>query len=497
MANFINSMKEATNFKYTENGSLAHKSTLVKLYDMFAFCGAYRTRSDEDCITLFKSAYEEDALHALKCLFYCRDIRGGQGERRFFRVCVRWLANAHPADVKANLANIAEYGRWDDFYALAGTKVEKDAFAFLKKQLALDIQSKTPSLLAKWLKSENTSSAESRALAKMTRQYFNLTPRQYRKILSGLRAKINVLETLMSANRWDEIEFDKIPSKAGFIYKNAFARRDIIKAKYEAFAKDENTKVNASTLYPYEVVHKATDKDGFWGYNFTKLSDVDRAMINKYWDNLSDYFNNATFNGIAVVDTSGSMAGYEASAPINVAISLGMYCAMKAKGPFANHFISFSRNPRLIEIEGVDFVDKVRRIYKQDLCENTNLEATFDLILSVAKRYNMSQEDLPQNIIIISDMEIDSARGWEYRGSVDTVMETARRKFYAAGYTMPHLIYWNVQARQNTILDNGENVSYVSGMSPSIFEQIMSGKTGVDLMLDKLDSKRYEAVKLG
>ena len=299
----------------------------------------------------------------------------------------------------------------------------------------------------------------------------------------------------MSENRWDEIEFDKIPSKAGFIYKNAFARRDIIKARYEAFAKDTNTKVNAKALYPYEVVREA---------HTGARDETDRAMVNKYWDNLADYFNNAEFNGIAVVDTSGSMCWtYDSTVqPIDVAISLGLYCAEKAKGPFAGHYISFASRPQLIETDGIDFVDKVRRIYRTNLCDNTNIEATFDLILETAFLNNLSQDELPQNIIIISDMEFDAARrpGWG-GGSTwnfldqDTLMENIANRWASYGYKMPHLIFWNVNARQNNIpmLGNGP-ISFVSGFSPSTFEVIMSGKTGYDLMLEKLDSERYASI---
>ena len=209
-----------------------------------------------------------------------------------------------------------EYRRWDDLYCLVDTALETEMFAFLKEQLALDIQSKTPSLLAKWLKSENTTSADSRALASRTRKAFGMTAKQYRKTLSMLRSKINIVEKLMSENRWDEIEFDKIPSRAGLIYKNAFARHDIERIKanptvqsYETFIKDETTTVNAKTLYPYECVDKAFKamRSG-WGYGSgVALDNVDRLAVNKYWANLEDYFKDSVFNGMAIVDTSGSM----------------------------------------------------------------------------------------------------------------------------------------------------------------------------------------------
>lgn len=503
MSNFLNGLQSATNYTLTENGGITHKTTKSDLLDMFAMGGAMRNRPDEDVILMFRKAFAENPVYALKCLFYIRDVRGGQGERRFFRVVLKDLASQDAEAVKRNLTNVAEYGRWDDLYSLVGTPLEADAFGLMKAQLALDVQCKTPSLLAKWLKSENTSSQKSRLLGYKTRRAFGMTAKQYRKTLSILRSRINIVEKLMSENRWDEIEFDKIPSRAGMIYKNAFARRDIIKAKYEAFAKSETTKVNAKTLYPYECVSQVANHIS-WYTDRMALSDVDRAMINKYWDNLADYFNGASFNALAVVDTSGSMTGSQAAAPINVAISLGLYCAEKAKGPFAGHYVSFSSRPQLIATEGVDFCDKVARIYRTNLCENTNIEATFDLLLRTAIDNHCTQDDLPQNLIIISDMEFDAAVGsWGYRarsgvntGNVETVLEGIARKWQEHGYQMPHLIFWNVDARQNNIpmLGNGP-ISYVSGFSPSIFETIMSGKTGYDLMMEKLNSERYAAVK--
>ena len=498
MNKFLNGLTDATNFRYTENGSLTHCSTKSALLDLFAMGAAYRTRSDEDCILLFKNAFAENPVYALKCLFYIRDCRGGQGERRFWRVCMKWLANQNSDAAGRNIKNIPLFGRWDDLYVFVGTPFEDAAFEIMKEQLALDVQCKTPSLLAKWLKSENTSSKESRKLANRTREYLGMTHKQYRKTLSILRERINVLERLMSAGKWDEIEFDKIPSRAGMIYKNAFARHDLERAKsekevqtYADFAKDETKTVNAKTLYPYECINEAKK------CYYRDLDDPIRLVTNKSWDNLADYFENASFNGLAVVDTSASMTWHGPVYPIDVATSLGIYCAEKAQGPFAGHYISFSRNPRLIKVEGVDFVDKVRRIREADLCENTNIEGVFDLLLNTAIMNNCKQEDLPENIIIISDQEFDSARGYYGRGSnAETLMEGIARKWQAHGYEMPKLIYWNVQARQNNIpQDLGCGlVSYVSGMSPSIFETIMTGKTGYDLMMEKLNSERYACI---
>ena len=491
MNTFMHNLENTTNYGYTENGAVKHNSTNSAVYDMFAFMGAYRKRRDEDCILLFKNAFEEDPLLALKCLFYGRDCRGGLGERRFFRVCLRWLAEYNPKVVRRNLEHIPFFGRWDDLYILMDTPVEKDVFELIKNQLILDMQDCMKnenigiSLLGKWLKSENASSAETKKLAKKTREALGMTARDYRKMLSRLRERIKVLEKLMSANRWEEIDFSKIPSKAGLIYRNAFARRDIIAERYTAFARDKKTKVNAATLYPYEVVKKALELRH--SYN---LSNTDRLMVNKYWENLPDYLEGKDCKMMCVVDTSGSMVG----TPMNVAISLGMYCAERLSGPFSNLYISFSRRPQLVKVEGIDFVDKVSRIYRTNLCENTNLNAVFDLLLNVALDKNTRKEDIPETIVVISDMEIDCGSNWMSK-KAETEMEKMRTKWAAYGMTMPRLIYWNVDARHNTILDSGPNVTFVSGASPVIFKSVLTGKNGYDLMLEAITADRYNVIK--
>lgn len=517
MNKFSAGLKDATNFTYTENGAITHKSTGADLLDMFAMGAAMRARSDEDCIVMFQKAYHENPVYALKCLFYLRDVRGGQGERRFFRVCMKWLAKVDTDVARRNLKYVAEYGRWDDLYLFVGTPLEKDAFSFMKDQLALDVTCETPSLLAKWLKSENTSSMKSRELANKTRIAFGMNHKQYRKTLSTLRERINIVERLMSENRWDEIEFDKIPSRAGMIYKNAFARHDIERMKknpsvqsYADFAKDDTKKVNAKALYPYECVAEAFKVMSGSNFGYRRQVDLDdttRLMVNKYWDNLADYFNGASFNGMAIVDTSGSMCGASADAPINVAISLGMYCAQKAKGPFHNQFMTFSSNPTFVEVDGVDFCDKVCRMARADWGGSTNVEAAFDLMLKTAIENNCTQEDLPKDLIVISDMEFNSCvtsgpastDRWGYVYNTNrpnaTLFEKMKAKWRSYGYEMPRLTFWNVQARQNNIpmRDDG-NVRYVSGMSPVIFEQVMKDLTAWDLMMDKLDTERYAPI---
>jgi hypothetical protein len=354
--------------------------------------------------------------------------------------------------------------------------------------------------MGKWLPSENASAQKTKNEAHKLRKYLGYSHKEYRQILSALRKKINVLERLMSSNQWDKIEFDKIPSKAGLIYKNAFARNDITSERYKAFAANKNTKVNASTLYPYDVVKKAIDFN--YSYGFYGNSETDRNMINKYWENLPDYLNGADCKMLCVCDTSGSMRGGAAAAPINVAIGLSMYCAERIGGPFKNHYISFSSRPQLIETKGVDFVDKVKRIYDTNLCENTNLVAVFNLLKDTALKANVKKEDMPETIVVISDMEIDAGtspccwrkyndfKRWTTK-SASTEMEKIREEWAAAGLTLPRIVYWNVNATTDIILDSGPDVTFVSGASPIIFKSVITGKTGIDIMLEVLLNDRY------
>ena len=507
---FMDGLQNAANYTYTENGAITHKTTKSDLLDMFALGGSYRKRSDDDVKFLVRKAFKENPVYALKCLFYLRDVRGGQGERRFFRVAIKDLVSVDADAVRRNLQFIPEFGRWDDLYVFVGTALEADAMKIMKDQLELDVQCKTPSLLAKWMKSENTSSRDSQRLGDVTRRYLGMSHKQYRKTLSILRARINVLERLMSEGRWDEIEFDKIPSKAGMKYKNAFARHDLERAKnenvqtYADFAKDATKKVNASVLNPVDIADQIFKYNG-WGYH-SNPSETDRLMWQKYWDNQKDYYNGRQENGIAIVDVSGSMSGQ----PMNAAVSMGAYIAERGKGPFKDHFITFSSNPALVRFEGVDIYDKFQRARQADWGGSTNIEATFDMMLNVARQNHVPASDMPQTLYIFSDMEFNACMScgarstdrWGYgsringgEAGVNTLLEGIAQKWARYGYELPRVIFWNLDARQDNIPALGGRFSYISGFSMNMIEQVLSGEDGYSLMMKQLDTERYACIK--
>lgn len=497
MNTLVNYLETENSKILTENGAEAYKSTMDAVLDLFALGGSYRNRSDDECMLLFSRAYDEDPDLALKCLFWLRNTRGGAGERRFFRVCFNWLCIYHVSDAAYLIQFVPEFGRWDDLiYATYETNLFSNAMAFIKKQLALDMSCATPSLLAKWMPSENAASAKTRELYKACREELNWSAREYRKIMSALRARINIVETLMCENRWDEIEFDKIPSKAGFVYRNAFARNDVCGDRYRAFIMQKKPQVNAKTMFPYEIVKNAA-----------RCGDdaLERKTLDTYWNNLPDYCADSKMSALCVVDTSGSMTcdyGNAKTTPLDIAVSLGLYCGERANGAFKNHFITFSSRPQFISFKSGDIVTKVKDIYNRNLCENTNLEAVFDLLLNTVLSGKAKASDLPNTIIVISDMQIDSATySWDtssYRqwneSNAHSLMEKIRLKWRSQGVKMPNLVYWNANSGKDTILDLDPSVRFVSGASPAIFKAVLQNGTMYSIMLGTICTKTYDNI---
>jgi hypothetical protein len=264
---------------------------------------------------------------------------------------------------------------------------------------------------------------------------------------------------------------------------------------YADFAKDTTKKVNAEVLNPVDIANQ------IFSYTWNKPSETERLMWDKYWANLKDYYNGREENGIAICDVSGSMTGQ----PMNAAVSMSAYIAERGKGPFKNHFITFSSNPALVEFEGVDTYDKFRRAIRADWGMSTNVEAALDMMLDTAIKNNVPAEDMPTRLYIFSDMEFNgcmtcgpaNSGRWHNGRRVDnteTLFETIAKRWEAKGYELPKVIFWNLDARQNNIPALGGRFSYVSGFSMNMVETILSGKDGYDLMMDKLNTERYAVI---
>lgn len=508
---FMNAIKNELNNEksFTENGAVGYKTTGKKLLDLNFAVASLRSMSEQQVINKFMDAYYEDPVVAMKWLFYCRDARQGLGERRTFRVALKYLAeNINQSMVENLVKYVAEYGRYDDMWCLLDTKVAPTVYECIATQLDEDTknmkQGKPISLLAKWCPSENASSQETKKRATQIRHALGMSSRNYRKMLSRMRKYLRVVECDMSAKEWGAINYEAVPSRANLIYNNAFLRNDEERRRaYLGALEKGEAKINASVLYPHDIVHKY----GTYG--------VDGALEGM-WKALPDTVKGCG-NTIVVADGSGSMCcnvgGNTCVTALEVANSLAIYFAERSSGEFKDKYITFSQRPQFVDFSNARTLREKMNIAKRhNEVANTNIEAVFDLILSTAVNNHMRQEDIPANVLIISDMEFDSCAttnatnnsngyGWFYSRTArptTTLFDTIAQKYAAHGYKLPKLVFWNVNYRTGTVpvQKNDLGVALVSGFSVNIVKMVMSNKLDpYECLLDVLNVERYQPIE--
>ena len=489
---------ENDNVSITENGAIGYKTTGKKLVDLNFAVASLRNASDSDILAKYLDAFVENPELALRWLFFARDVRGGLGERRLFRVVINNLACSNPNLVCKLVPLIAEYGRYDDLLVLledgVPDRVQTCVLDYIKKKFEEDVHNyatnNSVSLLPKWIPSVNSSNKKRNAIGKRIAKYCELTEGQYRKSLSALRKYLDVTEVKMSANKWDKIKYESVPSKANLNYKDAFLRHDEERRKefLDKVNKGES-KINSSVLYPHEIVSKYCSMD--WGS--VELNEYD-ASLEALWKNLPDLVNSDK-SILVVGDGSGSMFMNTTPSPIYVSWALSIYFAERLKGAFANKYIIFSSRPNMVEIRPeLSLRDKIAVTMKNTDCSNTNIEKTFDLILNTAIENHCKQEELPSTVLIISDMEFDSCT---YRVNQKTLFKNIEDKFATYGYKMPKLVFWNVALRTGTIpvKENDAGVVIVSGFSTNICKMVLSNKLDpFEILVEQLMNKRYDPI---
>ena len=496
--NFANAVKTNTNIKLTENGARAYSTTGKALLDLFAQIGALRPRTEREIADKYAAAFAADPMLATKMLFYAGNVRGGLGERRTFRICLKWLATNHADIVIKNAALIPHFNRWDSMFVLIGTPAEVEMWKVISDQLNTDMAAVAASrsgrkvqpisLLAKWMPTETASSKDTRALARKCMTNLGLTPRAYRKVLSALRKHLKVVETSMSAQEWEAIQYAQVPSYAMKNYRAAFAKHDPDGfSAYKASLVKGETKVNASTLYPYDLVAQYTKRGGYWGRYRLATDDIVEAQ----WKALPNYVQGEN-NILVMADVSGSMSGR----PMDTSVGLATYFAQHNKGDYHNLYMTFTNQPHFITLrEGATLAECVSTVMGTDVGYNTNLEAAFNYILQHAINNGVSDKELPKALVVVSDMEIDRYMRQNKMDFVDAM----RAKFARHGYTLPKLILWNVEARHDTFLTKQEDVLCVSGQAASTFRELcgnLDGKTAWDLMLETLGNKMYDCIRI-
>lgn len=501
---FANAARTIANMTTTENGHAAASTTGSALLDLYGQVGALRGQDEKRICQLLDAAVEEDRLLATKIIFYARDCRGGTGEREVFRTMLKHMAKTKPAVVVNNLKLIPEFGRWDDLYAIADSEEFGDVAIYVWDLITVQLfkdkcalaEGKPVSLLGKWLKSCNASSKETRRLGRMSADQLGYSEKEYRKLLSRLRERIRVVECQMSAQKWDKIDYEAVPSKAGLIYRDAFRKHD--EERYNNYIRSVEKgekKINASMNTPQDLVHAYGAGWGMKGEDPT---------IEAMWKNLPDYIHSDE-NVLIMADVSGSMTGR----PMEVSIGLALYFAQRNTGAFHNLFMTFESEPHFFEVsEHLSFHDNLKRAYNAPWGGSTDLNRACKAMLEMAVRKHVPQKNMPTRLVIISDMEIDAAarcysRYSLERGDFSDILhvDELREMYRRAGYRMPQVIYWNVESRDNHFQTRSDvpGTMLASGSSPRVFEAVMAMKdyqaTPYDAMLEVLNGERYKEVK--
>jgi len=493
-------IEEINSLKMTENGAIGYSTTGKKLLDMNFNVASYRKTNSISIENDFDVARDENEVLAIMWMFFVRDVRGGLGERRLFRVLFHHLIAVNPEAAAKLLTLIAEYGRWDDLIiTTADTSLWTSAVEIIKNQLTLDQEGcragKPISLLAKWMPSERTSSQKTRRLSRKLADALGMDIKVYNRTLSQLRNYLKIVESKMSAKEWSEIDYAAVPSKANLIYNNAFLRNDEERrrAYLGALSKGE-AKINASTLFPHDIVHKYTN-GGYWRFgNRVSVNDTLEAL----WEALP--VSKGLENVMVVVDGSGSMTttidSKSGVTALEVSNALGIYCSQFCSGEYKDKFITFSSRPQFVDLSTKKSLHaKLACAYQHDDCSNTNLEKVFDMVLQTAIQSGATQDELPNSILVISDMEFDSAtRGYSIN---KTLMGNIIGRFERSGYKMPRLVFWNVNSRTKTIpiKENDLGVTLVSGFSVGIMQMIQSGQTDPYMnLVETITGKRYQPV---
>jgi hypothetical protein len=460
----------------TENGMATNSTSLNACVDLFFNIGAMRGQDKQRLIATFSKAFNEDPKRAMKLLFWARDVRGGAGERQVFKDILVYLAENHDLALKPNLHLIPEYGRWDDLLALAGTYLEKEAFTLISNALIAE-----NSLAAKWMPRKGP-------IAEGLRKFTGLSPKQYRKTLVGLT---NVVETKMCSKEWNSIDFGKLPSVASARYQKAFGKNayESYSAYIASLVKGE-AKINAGAVYPYDVTKS--------------LNYGNASVANEQWKALPNYMEGTNDMILPVVDVSGSMStpagGSKTVSCMDVAISLGLYISERNVGPFKDAFITFSSQPQLQVLSG-SLNDRYAKMARADWGMSTDLEATFKLILNQATKHKLSQDQMPNKILILSDMEFNAATGRGYGRESHwnpTAQQMIEKMYSNAGYRVPQIVFWNIQSRNGgvPVAFDAKGTALVSGFSPAIMKSLLGGdiESPQQIMDKTILSERYAQI---
>jgi len=473
----------------TINGMATNSSSGDPILDLFFLCGATRNMPDDDIISVFNEAYEKDSTSALRILFYARDIEKGLGERRFFRIVAKWLNKGIMKSILQDQNFTQNIVRVDDLVYLADYFIQNknydSANAIIKFLFDLMKNKSLQGIVAKWMPRKNSQYGQ--VVKYMRSNGFIDSYSSYRHQIVNLT---NVVEQSMSAKEWDKINLEHVPSIAMKKYKKAFHRHNILKPFVDRVVAGE-AKVHAKRLFPYDIVKEILNNRIYC----LETNNTNRQLLNEQWKGLQQLDDlPKEFRAIPVIDVSGSMTS-PANTPISIALGIGIFMAENNPNEeFRNYFVTFSESPKFQKIFGVDITEKVKNALSADWGMNTNLEAVFELILAKAVDSKVPENEMPTTIVIISDMEFDQCS----KTPSHNALEMIKSEYANAGYTMPAVVFWNVNGRLKNLPAqmNDKDVLLVSGASQNAINFVL--KKGYEdlmqLVLEITENPRYQHI---
>lgn len=472
MNSFVNAIVNNATTTLTENGDVTFNTSLDEHVDMFFKIAAIRGKGSLTVDQTIAPAFEKDPILATRIALWARDREQGAGERATFRDILRYIVKFYPNIALRVIPKVPELGRWDDLFAM----MENDFVARSVLQFYQTALVEGNGLAAKWAPRKGI-------LAARLARYMRLTPKAYRNLIV---THSNTVETQMCAKKFDEINYSHVPSLAMSKYMKAFSKND--ETRFVEFINRVRTgavnpetgkveKINTSVLYPYDVI---------------KSINRDPLVADTQWNNLPDFVPEG-LNFLPLIDTSGSMfmsplaGGLQAG---DIAISIGMYLAERNKTAFKNLFLTFESNPRFVQVPLGDIATKFHQVKRAPWQGSTDLDKAMSLIVDTAVANKVPQEEMPNFLLVLSDMEFNGGYGG---GS--SVAERTKKKFTDAGYKVPNIVWWNIESRGGVVPvragDGG--MALVSGFSPSIVSALLGGEvTPVSIMLNKINDARYD-----
>lgn len=444
----------------TKEGGIQYEHSLDHAIEFFSKAGSIFSKKGnfyeerESVLSLFQKIWIVDKELAFKLLMWLRDCRGGAGNRSGARECYKWLSKYDPEWLEINISLLPEIGRWDDLRSLFDSDLEINAAKLWSYNLKENI------LAAKWADRSD----------KPLQKFLELNEAGLRKLLSKIR-KNHIVEHEMCTKRWNEIEYEKVPSVAISRYTNAFGRHD--EERFEKFKEDLKTgkkKIHASVLFPHDCVRTVLHGD----------PEIGEAQFNE----LPNFLEGVEERIIVISDTSGSMQTNISGSVEAIHISQGMalYCSAKISkdNPFHKKFIGFCSEGKFKNWNDMDFAQAIqnRNIF-DGAVGSTRIDKALDLILETAKFFNLANEQIPTTLLIISDMQFYSGSGIYGAGcsNSDTEINQALNKWTKANYNKPKIIYWNTDGYAGSPeVANSYNVALISGFSPAILKAIFSAE---------------------